>query len=206
MNPFEPIGDQARWKTVYAVLEGKVIGDVVTYVELGEALELDPDEDRHAIQMAVRRAAKEFAEVRRHALDALPNEGYRVVLPAEHLELAQRHQKKSRKALERGHHTVTYVDFNGMDGEVRKAFEVTAQAMGMMLDMSRQLDLKQKRLQEAVDSVVEKSNMSEAQLVELQERMERLERINRRHFGEGEPGAEEGEGDSSGGAESATAV
>lgn len=176
--PFEPLGDQARWRTVYDVLTGREVGDVVTYADLGAELELDADEDRHAIQMAVRRAAQEYLNTHRHALDAVPNEGYRIVEPGEHLVLAKRHQKRASRALAAGHSKAVHVDLTGMDFETRKAFQVVAQAFAIQIDMTRRLDVGQQKLRAAVDSVVQRTERSESEIAELRARLERLEAGN----------------------------
>ena len=79
MSPFDPIGDVSRWKLAYEVVRAAATDTVVTYDELGEALGLHPVHDRHPIQMAMRRAAKELEEVDKRAVNAVPNKGYRIV-------------------------------------------------------------------------------------------------------------------------------
>jgi hypothetical protein len=175
MAAFQPIGDRARWRIVYDLLRKADVGDVTTYETLGEALELDPTEDRHAIQMAVRRAAVEHEEVDHRALESVPNVGYRIVEAQEHLRLARTQQRRSSKALARGQSKVVNVDMNGLPPEVRKAFDVTARAFAMLLDYNRRLDTRQRRLEDAIGSVVERSERSESEIATLRERLARLE-------------------------------
>lgn len=173
--PFVPLGEQSRWKTAYEVLTRHVAGDIVTYVELGEALDLDPGKDRHTIQMALRRAAKEFEEHDLHALDSIPNTGYRIVEPPEHLTLARGQQKRSSKALMRGQSNVVNVDFTGMDPEIRKAFEVTAHAFGSMIDMQRRMYKRQSDIETALTETGKRQDRSEEEVQELKDRLARLE-------------------------------
>lgn len=176
MSPFEALGERARWRIVYEdVLSGCDHGDTVTYEALGEALELDPDKDRHTIQMAVRRAAREFEEADKRALDAVPNVGYRVVDVAEHMQLARRQQQRSHHALKAGKSKVVNVDLSGIDPETRKAFEVMARAFAMQMDFNKRMDVRQRHLEEATNSVVERQNRSEAEIARLRERLEALE-------------------------------
>lgn len=175
MKPFEPIGERARWRVIYDLLRKKNVGDSLTYDEISEAIDLHPQNDRHAMQMATRRAAKELEQVDERALEPIANVGYRVVEPREHLRLARLQQKKSQRALESGHSKVTHVDLSGMDVETRRAFEVVAIAFSMQMEMTRRLDVGQKRLEAAVASVVERTERSEEELAELRERLERLE-------------------------------
>lgn len=179
MTPFEPKGEKARWRLIYDILLKRDIGDVITYEEMAEALELHADTDRHAIQMAVRRAAKEYESTDLRALDSVPNEGYRIVQPTEHMQLARKQQKKSHRALARGHSKVIHVDLSGMEPDARKAFEVVAQAFAMQMDFNRRMDVRQKRLEESVASINEKHNRSADEIEELRERLARLEEKNR---------------------------
>jgi len=174
-RPFQPIGERARWRVLYDLLRKLDINDTLSYAEMAEALDLDPDEDRMRIQMAFRRAAKEYEQVDQRAVDVVTNVGYRVVEPPEHLRLARRHQKRSRKELAKGHSKVVHVDLSGMDDETRKAFMVVGQAFSMMQDMMRRHDVRQNRLEEVVSSTVERQERSAEELAELRARLERLE-------------------------------
>lgn len=175
MSPFVPIGEQARWRTLYEILQAHDVDDVVTYVEMGKALDLDPETDRHSLQMAFRRAAKQYERQDRRAVEAVPNVGYRIVEPAEHLRLARSEQRKSGKALERGQSKIVHVDLNGVEPEVRKAFEVTARAFSVLLDYSRRLDTRQDRLESALDSMATRQERSDNDVADLKARLARLE-------------------------------
>lgn len=176
MTAFQPQGETARWRILYAMLRGCASGDILTYPDMGAALNLHPDDDRHAIQMAMRRAAKEFEREDKHAVDAVPNEGYRVVHDTERLGLARRYQRKAAGALETGHSKVTNVDFNGMDPNVRRGLEIVAQAFALQMDFNRRFDVKHQRLEEAVQSVQEQNRRTDEEVSELRARLERLER------------------------------
>jgi hypothetical protein len=175
MSPFEPLGDRARWRVVYELLAPLKPGEVITYDELGKALNLDPNDDRHTIQMAVRRAAQSLLTEDSRALDAVKNAGY-VVIPAEaHLDLARRHQKKAGRSLERGHDHVEHVDLNALDEETRKAFHVVAHAFAQQRAVVDRLNVKQKRLEQALDAMAPRVERSESEIAELRERLARLE-------------------------------
>lgn len=175
MSPFEPAGERARWKDVYDVLKAASIGDVVTYEQLGEALQLDPEADRHKIQMAIRRAAAEHEQQDKRALDAVTNVGYRIVEASEHLELARRHQSKASRALIRGHSKAVNVDLTGMDAQTRTALETVARAFAMQMDFNRRFDVRQKRLEEALNAASVRVDRSEQEIADLRSRLERLE-------------------------------
>lgn len=175
MNRFEPKGERARWRTLYAMLQELAVDDVFTYAAMADALELDATDDRHAIQMAMRRASKELETKDKHATEVVPNIGYRIVPAPEHLILAKRQQKRAGKALARGHSKVVNVDLSGVEPEVRSAFQVVAQAFAMQMDMNRRLEGRQAKVEQAVADIAGRSERSEAEVAELRARLDRLE-------------------------------
>lgn len=151
------------------------VGEVVTYDTLAGVLDLDAVADRHTIQMSMRRAAREFEEVDRHAVESVPNIGYRIVEAPEHLVLAKRQQRKAGKALQRGHSKVVHVDLSSVEPEIRSAFQVVAQAFALQMDMNRRLEGRQAKVESAVSEIAGRSERSEAEVAELRARLERLE-------------------------------
>lgn len=176
MSPFEPAGETARWRILYDLLSGRTVGDVLNYEVMAEALDLDPIEDRHTIQLAMRRASKEFELENKHAVEAVQNVGYRIVEPEEHLRLARGQQRRSSRALARGHSKVVNVDLSNVDPEVRNAFQVVASAFAMQMEFNRRTDVRQKKLEDALDAVREKSTRTDEEVAELRARLDRLER------------------------------
>lgn len=175
MSPFQPAGERARWHAVYDLLCKTETGSILTYEAIGEALVLDPESDRHAIQMAVRRAAKEHEVLNKRAIEAVPNQGYRVVEVPEHLRLARAQHKRASKALARGQSKVVHVDLSGLEPETRRAFEVVAQAFAMQLEFNKRFDVRQVKLEEAVTSMTERTERTEQEIAELKARLARLE-------------------------------
>lgn len=175
MSPFEPAGETARWRILYELLSQSEVDSVVTYEQMAEALEVDPLSDRHAMQVAMRRASIELEKVNKHATEAVTNVGYRIVEPEEHLRLAKGQQRRSSKALARGQSKVVNVDLTGVDPEVRKAFQVVASAFAMQMEFNRRTDIRQKKLEDALDSVREQSTRTDEEVAELRARLDRLE-------------------------------
>lgn len=171
MSPFQPQGEQARWRIVYAILQDRSVGDTITYEELGALLDVD---DRHTLQMAVRRAGQEYLEIDKRALDAVPNVGYRIVEAGEHLRLAKKDQRRSSRALRRGHSKVVNVDLTLLDEESRRAFEVVAQAFSLQMTFNKRMDVRQKRLEQAVASMAEQHERTASEVAELRARLDRL--------------------------------
>lgn len=175
MNPFEPLGDRARWRLIYDLLVKAETGEVITYQQLAEELGLDADADRHAIQMAVRRAAREHEEVDKRALDVLPNTGYVIVPAPEHLRLARGHQRRANRALARGHSKVVHVDLSGLEPETRHAFEIVARAFAMQMDFNKRFDVRQAKLEGAVNAMSQRAQRTDEEISELKARLARLE-------------------------------
>lgn len=179
MTAFLPVGDVARWRIIYQLLKPMQVDDVLTYERMAEVLGLDPVKDRHVMQMAMRRAAKEFEQVDKHAVDSVKNVGYRVVRVTEHIGLARRQQRKAGRALESGHSKAVNVDFNDIEPETRKALETVARAFALQMDFNRRFDVRQKRLETAIESVASQvegvATRSQEEIAELKRRLARLE-------------------------------
>jgi len=175
MSPFDPVGDRARWRVIYDMLVKVPTGGILTYEAMGKELGLDPDSDRHTIQMAVRRAAREHEVCDSRALDSVPNTGYKVVHAPEHLDLARRHQRKAGRSLERGRSKVEHVDLADLDDATQHAFRIVAQAFALQADFNRRLDIRQKKLERQVQSAMSVQQHTADELTELRARLERLE-------------------------------
>ncbi|WP_424462983.1 hypothetical protein [Pseudoclavibacter helvolus] len=173
---FEKVGEKSRRELALDVLRLHSPGDVVAYNELAEALGVDPDDERVVVQAAVRNAAIEFLDVDLHAVEAVQNQGYRIVRADEHVRLAHKLQKRSTRALKRGRKTVQKVDMNGMDPNLRRVVEATGQAFALQIDFNRRMDVRQTNIEKAVVSVAKKQERSDAEIAELQERLARLEK------------------------------
>lgn len=176
-QPFVPIGTRARWRIIYDLLREIPVDGILTYETMGEALELDPVDDRHTMQVAMRRAAQELEIQDGHAVTAEVGVGYRIVQVSEHLTLARSQQRRSNRALARGHSKVTNVDLTGVEPEVQKAFHVVASAFAMQMDFNRRLDVRQRNLEESLQTMSTKTERTAEELAEVQARLDRLDRL-----------------------------
>lgn len=179
-NPFEPIGERARWKVIYDLFTNTPDDQTITFATLANALDLDAEHHLRHIRGAVYRAAKELLEINSRAIESVRGEGYRIVTASEQLRLAQNHQRRAGRALTRGKKVVTHVDFNGMDRESRRAFEMAGQAIGALVDMNRRLDTRQRNLEQAMQAVTTRADRSDDEIKDLKARLDRLEK--RRSF------------------------
>lgn len=177
--PFEPLGDKARWRTVYEILATTPTGDVITYETLGEALGLHPVNERPKIVQAFRRAARQHETEDNRAVEAVPGLGYRPVDPSGSLELARGQQKRAGRSLARGHSKAVHVDLNGVDPQVRAALETIGKAFVLQMDFNRRFEVKQQRLEQTVreiaDSQAQERKRTDEELDELRARLARLE-------------------------------
>lgn len=175
MSPFTPLGDRARWQIVYDLLVNTTTGSIVTYQDMGNALGLDPVTERHKIQMAMRRAAKEHLENDLRSVAPVPNEGYRVVETSRKLELARQQQSRAVRAVKRGRDHVSYADLSGVDEPTREVFKAMAWKFMQQDELIHRLDVRQKRHERQLHAAVTAQEQTSQQLTDLQERLAKLE-------------------------------
>lgn len=142
---FKPIGERARWRTIYDLFREADFGDSITFEQMGEALGLDGSANRHVLQVASRRAGLELERVDRRAVDSVRGVGYRVVQPAEILGLGHRRNRKAGKQIERGATTTNAVDLNAVDGPTRAALETLARGFAVQAEVNRRLVARQEQ-------------------------------------------------------------
>lgn len=183
MRAFEPVGDRARWKTLYELLTKADVDDVVTYEDMAAALSINPVDDRRIIQQSIGRAATELLQVDKHAIEPVINEGYRIVKPAEHLVLAQRRGRRAERAMEKGHATVTNVDYNGLEADTRRTFELVGRAMAWQIAVMRRLDSRQRDFAESLASVQATVTQTAADQAAHESRLAWLEEQERKRRG-----------------------
>lgn len=175
MSNFKPVGERARWLDIYDLLQVAQTNDVITFEEMGAALGLDPERDRASIRVALYRAAREHETVDKRAVMAVPNKGYRVVEPQEHLGMARRHQKRSSRSLIRGHSKAVNVDMSKIEPEARKALEMVGSVIALQMDFNRRAESKLAAHDKAIKTLVEAKERTDAEREEFRSRLERLE-------------------------------
>lgn len=161
-----------RWRVLYDLFQR---ADVVTYEQAAEALDLDAADDRKVIQNAMRRAGDELEQTDKRALRPVPNVGYRVAEPNEHIVLAREYQTKSKHAIEKGVSKVVNVNLNGMEPAARNLTLAVAQVLSRQADMMNRFDLRQQKTEEQMREIIDRQDRSEAETAELRERLARLE-------------------------------
>lgn len=181
---FDPKGDEARWRAIYPLFEDSSEDDVVTYDELAEALGMDANHDRMAIQGVVGQLRRKLLVKTDKAFVSVRNKGYRIVKAGEHFDLAQMEQKKARKRLKRTHDLVVYTDRNGMDSTQRTRLDIAVRFAAAQLDFNRRTDLRVKNLEKANENLEKANEATTARIARtdeetaaLRERIERLETL-----------------------------
>jgi hypothetical protein len=176
-RPFEPVGDQARWRTVYELLCGLDVNDVITHEQIASALGLTLPGDYPKIPQAIRRAAREYEVTNNRVLESVRGTGYRVVAPEEHLTLARYDQQKAVRALARGHSKVVHVDFENMDPATRDAFQVVASGFARQLDINNRSARRQRQMEDSIKAIVADRHRTDEEMAEMRLRLARVERL-----------------------------
>ena len=169
---FETVGEKSRKDYALEVLRRHDVGDVVTYDELGEHLGTG---DRQILQAAVRSAAREFLTSDRHAVEAVTNQGYRVVAPGEHMRLAEKQRRSSVKKLRRGKALVSHVDYSTLPTDARRLAEGMAIGFAHLIEEHHKTNARVSTLERAHDAVAERQDRTEEEVSELRARLARLE-------------------------------
>jgi hypothetical protein len=176
-EPFQPIGEVARWRALVPLFLDVERGQTVTFEEIGKTLDLDPD-DRKPIRAAVRQAGIHLLREHDRSLTSVRDVGYRVAQADEHVDLAGRHQRKSRRALVRARAQVDHVDLSELTEEGRRIVHAAAAALAWQQQQIRKLDLRQKNLEQAVESITTRQERDKAEtsakLADLQRQIEEM--------------------------------
>ena len=176
MSKFKPLGAHARWRIIYdELLVHADHGDVFTFAQIATVLNLDPIRDLGSIRSAVRRASEEFIDEKGRALVTERGVGYRVAEPSTHVVLAHRQQKRSANALERGHALAARVDLSNVEPAVRHALEMIASGFALQMDFNRRFDVRQRHLEEALETTRRQQTRTDEEVAKLRERLEQLE-------------------------------
>lgn len=172
---FQPKGAKSRRELLTELVRDTAYGQVLDYAALGALLDC---ESRREVQTAVNGARLALERETRKALVAVANVGYRVVHPAEHGELAVKHQRKARRQVRRARSKVEYIDMSELTPEQRQ-FVTTAQiVLAAQADFERRADVRYAKaadVQRFMSESSERVERSETEIDRLRERVQRLE-------------------------------
>lgn len=139
MSPFAPKGEIAQWRIIYRLFQQAATDQTLTYEQLGDALELDPADDRHRIQAAARKAAKQFLDVNDRAVEVVPNVGYKVVPAVRQIPMAGQQVDRAGRALDRGRALTTHVRMEELTEQERQIVNTMALGFAQVAEWARQI-------------------------------------------------------------------
>ena len=111
---FAPKGDRPEWKIIYdELLANADFGTVISYRQLEELLSRPFEPNRAPLY----RARKELAEQRKRWLEAVPNVGYRVTSPEDHVRVSAGYKKRSRHQMGLAVKVLEATDLSRLDAD-----------------------------------------------------------------------------------------
>jgi hypothetical protein len=126
-------------------------GEIVTYQALGRALDLHPVRDRAKIQNAVRQANKPLLKLHQRGVQAVENEGYRMLPAREHVMVANGHQSKADKAMVRAIDFFNGTDLTQLTDAERKLHQGQAMLAQALYASHKSLDRRIRRIEDILD-------------------------------------------------------
>jgi hypothetical protein len=185
--PFEVAGEQPQWLTVYEFL-GRLqpqINDTVTFEEFEEACGLDVRKNRSPWY----KAANLWCRENHRAFVPVVGVGYRVARATEHEILARKQHRKSRRSLRKGLQVIRNTDHSELSPADRARFQRIESEMSRQSDAIRRLDLRQDRMQQALEEGRRAQEAVRREQEQLRATVDRLEHTLRHHgLDEGQPG------------------
>lgn len=167
---FAPVGEKARWRIVYDLLERKDFDQIITYEEMAEALQLSANRAAHRnlIHQALHRAAQQLSVIRNKSVENVRGVGYRIVLPEEHVRLAGNGQQKAHKTLKLAKRHLDHVDLSKMSDEGKVVLFAAARALSVVDRNMKDMRIRQRQTAELVERV-EQAGRETAERVEEQD-------------------------------------
>lgn len=183
-KPGEPIGSQPRWKILYDGLNNLRDTQLLSYTDMGDLLGLDPEKanDRSAIYQALRKAIEELRRQTRKVVRIERGHGCRLATAEQVLVVARRHQGRAAREVAVAHDKVSAIDTSGLDSTTARLVEATRIGFARQSEMIRQLDVRQDRLDAALEAlgvhqqkIDERVDGTQAELRQLKEQIARIE-------------------------------
>lgn len=162
--PFEPKGEIAQWRVIYRMFQESDIDTVLDYATIGAALNLHPKNDRHRIQAAARRAAKQLLEVDDRAVEVVPDIGYKLVGAVRQIPMAGQQVERAGRALDKGKAFTTHIRMTELSDQERQIVHTMALGFAQVAEWAR-----------AIGRRVEDH---EGRLSDIEAELERLRRNN----------------------------
>ncbi|WJK33109.1 hypothetical protein [Solwaraspora sp. WMMA2065] len=141
-------------------------GDILSYDEMGQLLDLDPADHtggRQAIHAAARKAAEVLLTRHRTVFTVARGRGYQHARPDQVLDLAHRHQARAVAEVTDAHTKVGTIDLTRLDVTAARLVQATATGLAHQTAMMRQLDVRQNRLDTAMAALQQIPRIGDAQ-------------------------------------------
>lgn len=170
---FEPVGAEARWRSVYQLAAGQPVDTILTYEQLDKATGSDIREQRDPVAKAARMLERD----QRRTLVVVRNQGYRIAAADEHEGLARKRQRRARKQVSTGLSILRGTRRSELEPEAAKRIDAYELTLSAHEDMLRRLDRRVQRQEEGLRDVRRRSNETDA---DHDERIARLEALMQR--------------------------
>jgi len=151
VSPFSPKGSRALRVIVTEMAAAADYGDILTFPDLAEALNLADDEaGRAQVRQTVSAARPLLLQDHGRALVAVRGIGYRVALPGELAGIAQDHRRKADRQISKALAVVDHADMTAATDEERRRF----QAVGIVIrNLHNRMTSAEQRLADLEDAV-----------------------------------------------------
>ena len=151
MAPFQPKGSRALRVIITEMAARAAYGDVLTFTELAESIDVaDDDAGRSQVRQAVSAARPLLLNDHGRLLVAVRGKGYRVALPGEAAGVAQDHRRRADRQISKAVAIVDSADTTGMTPEELKRF----MAVGMVIrNLHGRMTAAEQRLADLEDAV-----------------------------------------------------
>jgi hypothetical protein len=152
MAPFAPRGDRSLRVIVIELATRAAYDEVITYGQLGEALNLDPDEDgdRNRIRQAVAAARSGLLRHHQRLLVADRGRGYRVARPGEFAGVADTYRQQGERRIARALAVINHAPVD----EMTLAEQRRHRALGIIVrNLNSRVSDAEQRLAELEDAV-----------------------------------------------------
>ncbi|MEU6022632.1 hypothetical protein [Micromonospora sp. NPDC047134] len=148
-------GRRPRWRILYERMATLRDGELLPYEEMANLLDLDLTNTSHyqVTLASARKAADQLRLDGKKVCRLVRGHGYQVADPGQAIELARRHQTRAVAEIHAGHTTIDTIDRGKLDVTTARLVEAMAIGFARQHHMMRQLDVRQSRLETAMDAL-----------------------------------------------------
>jgi len=122
---------------VYELFNGLEPDSVVTYAQLAQVMNCDPQKERHLLRVPVYQACKRLERDNQRTIENVQNVGYRVVHAREHGTLAGKHLERAHRQVRRGARRLAATRRDELTREDRQRLDDQASRMDSVSDVMR---------------------------------------------------------------------